>query len=112
LRRIVTFYNPGNPVAQRSASFARDAARQLKVQLVVRPFQPLQEIAPVASDHNDDSAATPFLAIEPLGAVATDAVRGIQESRGEMTPMDRPHQTQMRTATSLREGRYGRARRP
>jgi hypothetical protein len=49
----------------------------------VRPFQPLQEIAPIASDHNDDSAAaTQLLAMKPLGAVATDAVRGIRVVEG------------------------------
>jgi putative ABC transport system substrate-binding protein len=36
LRRVVIFYNPGNPAAQESVKIARDAARQLKVELVER----------------------------------------------------------------------------
>jgi putative ABC transport system substrate-binding protein len=34
LRRIVAFYNPENPSAQQAVMLARDAARQLKVELV------------------------------------------------------------------------------
>ena len=37
LRRVVTFYSPDNPSAQRSLNIARDAARQLKLELVERP---------------------------------------------------------------------------
>jgi putative tryptophan/tyrosine transport system substrate-binding protein len=37
LRRVVTFYRPDNPVAQRSVKIARDAARHLKLELVERP---------------------------------------------------------------------------
>ena len=36
LRRVVTFYSPDNPVARQSVTAARDAARQLKVELVER----------------------------------------------------------------------------
>jgi len=37
IRRAVAFYNPENPAAQRSLGVARDAAAQLKVQLIERP---------------------------------------------------------------------------
>jgi putative ABC transport system substrate-binding protein len=37
LRKAVTFFNPENPVAQRSIKIARDAARMLNVTLVERP---------------------------------------------------------------------------
>ena len=37
LRRVVTFYNPENPSAQRSVKIVREAARQLQVTLVERP---------------------------------------------------------------------------
>ena len=37
LRRVVTFYSPDNPIAQHSVAIARDAARQLNVELVERP---------------------------------------------------------------------------
>jgi putative tryptophan/tyrosine transport system substrate-binding protein len=44
LRRVVTFYSPGNPVAQRSMKMAREAARQLKVELVERPVGSVEEL--------------------------------------------------------------------
>jgi putative tryptophan/tyrosine transport system substrate-binding protein len=44
LRRVVTFYNPDSPVAQRSVKMARDAARQLKVELVERPVASIDEL--------------------------------------------------------------------
>jgi putative ABC transport system substrate-binding protein len=44
LRRVVTFYSPDNPVAQRSMTIARDAARQLKVELVERPVASVREL--------------------------------------------------------------------
>ena len=37
VRRIVTFYDPGNPAAQEGAKFARAAAQQLKVEVIARP---------------------------------------------------------------------------
>ena len=44
LRRVVTFYKPDNPVTQRSVALARDAARQLKVELVERTFASVEEL--------------------------------------------------------------------
>ena len=44
LHRVVYFYNPGNPIAQESAKIARDAARQLKVQLIERPVGSVSEL--------------------------------------------------------------------
>ncbi len=44
LRRIVTFYSPDNPAARRSVTIARDAARQLKVELVERPVASVEEL--------------------------------------------------------------------
>ena len=44
LRRVVTFYSPDNPAAQRSMTIARDAARQLKVELVERPVASVEEL--------------------------------------------------------------------
>jgi putative ABC transport system substrate-binding protein len=44
LRRVVTFYSPDNPSAQRSVKLARDAARQLKVELVERPVTSVEEL--------------------------------------------------------------------
>jgi len=44
LRRVVAFYNPDNSSAQRSVKIARDAARQLKVELVERPVASVEEL--------------------------------------------------------------------
>lgn len=44
LRRMVAFYNPDSPNARQSVEFARDAARQLKVELVERRFASLEEL--------------------------------------------------------------------
>jgi putative ABC transport system substrate-binding protein len=44
IRRVVTFYNPGNPVAQRGVKAAREAARQLKLELVERRVASVEEL--------------------------------------------------------------------
>jgi putative ABC transport system substrate-binding protein len=44
LRRVVTFYSPDNPVAQQSVKIARDAARQLKVELLERQVASVEEL--------------------------------------------------------------------
>ncbi len=44
LRRVVTFYSPDNPAAQQSVKIARDAARQLKVELMERPVASVEEL--------------------------------------------------------------------
>jgi len=44
LRRVVTFYNPDNPSARQSLMIGRDAARQLKVEVIERPVTSLEEL--------------------------------------------------------------------
>ncbi len=44
LRRVVTFYNPDNPAAQQSVKIAREAARELKLELVERPVASVEEL--------------------------------------------------------------------
>ena len=44
MRRVLALYNPDNPSAQRSAKMAREAARQLKVELVERPIASVEEL--------------------------------------------------------------------
>jgi putative ABC transport system substrate-binding protein len=44
LRRMVAFYNPANPHSRQSVEFARDTARQLKVELLGRRFASLEEL--------------------------------------------------------------------
>ena len=43
-RRIVTFYSPSNPAAQQSVKIARDAARQLGVELIERPVASVDDL--------------------------------------------------------------------
>jgi putative ABC transport system substrate-binding protein len=44
LRRVEMFYSRDNPAAQVSMKMARDAARQLKVKLIERPVDSLEEL--------------------------------------------------------------------
>ena len=44
LRRVVTFYNPGNPVPVESIKLAREAARPLGVELVERHVASVEEL--------------------------------------------------------------------
>ena len=44
LRRVVMFYNPDNPVAERGMKEARDAARQLKLELVAHRAASVEEL--------------------------------------------------------------------
>jgi putative ABC transport system substrate-binding protein len=44
LRRVGVFYNPDNPVARQSVKIARDAARQLKLELVERHVASVEEL--------------------------------------------------------------------
>jgi putative ABC transport system substrate-binding protein len=44
LRRVVTFYSPDNPAAQRSITIARDTARSLKMELVERRVTSVEEL--------------------------------------------------------------------
>lgn len=44
LHRVVTFYQPDNPVAQRSVNIARNAARQLKLEFIGRPVSSVEEL--------------------------------------------------------------------
>ncbi len=44
LRRVVTSYNPDNPVARSAVAHARDAARQLGIELRERPVRSIPEL--------------------------------------------------------------------
>jgi putative ABC transport system substrate-binding protein len=44
LRRVVTFYDPRNPVAIESSKLAREAARQMKIQFVERHVVSVEEL--------------------------------------------------------------------
>src|SRR5882724_2483021 len=44
LHRVLAFYDPNNPVATESAKLAREAARQMGIQLVERHFASVKEL--------------------------------------------------------------------
>src|SRR2546426_9145327 len=44
LRRVVTFYDPGNILGRESVKNAREAARQLRIELVERHVQSVEEL--------------------------------------------------------------------
>jgi putative ABC transport system substrate-binding protein len=44
LSRVVTFYNPNNPMAMEATALAREAARQFRVQLVERQATSVEEL--------------------------------------------------------------------
>ena len=44
LRRVVTFYEPRNPVAIESSKLARAAAQQMGIQFVERPVASVEEL--------------------------------------------------------------------
>jgi putative ABC transport system substrate-binding protein len=44
LRRVLTFYNPHNPVAIESSKFARDTARQMGIQFIERHVTSVEEL--------------------------------------------------------------------
>ena len=44
LRRVVTFYDPGNPIAMAAAKSAREAARQLKIEIIERHVASVEEL--------------------------------------------------------------------
>ncbi len=46
LRRVVTFYNPRNETALQAAKAAREAGRQLNVEIVERPVTSVEELGP------------------------------------------------------------------
>ena len=47
LRRVVTFYDPRNPVAIESARLAREAARRMGIEFVERHFASVEELQAV-----------------------------------------------------------------
>ena len=44
LRRVVTFYDPGSTVAMAGVKTAREAARQLKIEILERPVTSVEEL--------------------------------------------------------------------
>ena len=44
LRRVVTFYDPKNPIAQQSAKAAREAGRRLRVEVIERQVASVEEL--------------------------------------------------------------------
>ena len=63
LRRVATFYNPDNPISQAAANIARDAARELKVELIERPVHSVGELRSILDAlRPGDADALPYMA--------------------------------------------------
>jgi putative tryptophan/tyrosine transport system substrate-binding protein len=79
IRRVVTFYNPGNPVAQRGVKAAREAARQLKLELLERRVTSIAELGAalraLQAGEADAYFAAPDGMVISQAALVVDAMR-------------------------------------
>jgi len=71
LRRVATFYNPGNVASQQSIRLAREAARQLDVRLVERPVSSVEQLRE---------------AVRALGPKDADAILQVSDSMVSSQP--------------------------
>lgn len=63
LRRVVTYYRPDSPVAQQAVKNARDASRQLGLDLVERPVASVEELrAALPALHRGEADAILYVA--------------------------------------------------
>jgi putative ABC transport system substrate-binding protein len=80
LRRVVTFYNPGNPLAQEAAQLGREAARQLGVQFVERHVRSIEELRrgleALKPREVDAYVHTPDSLVTSQARLVIDAARG------------------------------------
>ena len=72
LRRVVTFYRADNPIAQASVKIARDAARQLKVELVERAVASVGELRASLRALRPGEADALFLVSDAMVSSQTD----------------------------------------
>ena len=84
LRRVVTFYDPNNPVAQASAKLAREAARQLGLELVERQVGSVQELQEGLKALRVGEADAYFYVAD--GMVASQAQQIIDTARAKKLP--------------------------
>ncbi len=84
IRRVVTFYNPGNPVAQRGVKAAREAARQLKLELLERRVISVEELRAALRTLRTGEADAYFAA--PDGMVISQAALVVEVMRERQLP--------------------------
>jgi len=84
LRRVVTFYSPNNPVAQQSAKIARDAARQLKLELVERPVASVEDLRAGLRALRPGEADAFFLVSDAMVTSQTELI--IESARAKRLP--------------------------
>ena len=84
LRRVVTFYSPDNPGAQQSVKIARDAARQLKLELVERPVASVEELRAGLRTLRPGEVDAFFYVVDAM--VASQAELIIESARAKRLP--------------------------
>ena len=84
LRRVVTFYSPDNPGAQQSVKIARDAARQLKLELVERPVASVEELRAGLRTLRTGEVDAFFYVVDAM--VASQAELIIESARAKRLP--------------------------
>ena len=84
LRRVVGFYSPDNPGAQQSVKIARDAARQLKLELVERPVASVEELRAGLRTLRPGEVDASFYVVDAM--VASQAELIIESARAKRLP--------------------------
>jgi putative ABC transport system substrate-binding protein len=84
LHRVVTFYDPSNEVALRAAKSAREAARQLKVEVVERQVASVEELRLGLSALKADEADAYFYINDAM--MASQAQSVIDAARAKKLP--------------------------
>ena len=84
LRRVVTFYNPDNPIALQSLKIARDAARRLKIELIERPVASVDELRAGLSALRPGEADALFFAADAI--MSSQSQLFIETARAKRLP--------------------------
>jgi putative ABC transport system substrate-binding protein len=84
LRRVMTFFSPDNPVARQAVKIARDAARQLKVELVERPVASIEELQAGLRALRPGEADAFFYVADAMVASQTELI--IESARAKRLP--------------------------
>ena len=84
LRRVVTFYSPDNPGSQQSVKIARDAARQLKLELVERPVSSVVELRAGLRTLRSGEVDAFFYVVDAMVASQTELI--IESARAKRLP--------------------------
>jgi putative ABC transport system substrate-binding protein len=84
LRRVVTFYNPRNEFALKAAKAAREAGRQLGIEIVERPVTSVEQLGPTMNALKPQDAYAYFYIADAM--VLSQAQYIIDTARGRKLP--------------------------